>query len=157
MTSFLTDYILNFVLALIVLVFVGSAIDIARHLYVSYAPISYFYVSESLVVDDVCYGDTKQLVTSTRFVHGTDTGYRSVVNKEMFLIDSDSRTKVYEETTEPFIEFVNNGTVTRFQSIPNDLSTGQYQWMLYPTLTINGVPRPTPVLISNVFSIKDCV
>lgn len=151
------NYGLNFILALIILWVGGLLIEQGKTFYNTYAPIEDFYVNESLIVEDVCVGDTSQNVVSTRFVNKNVDGYESTVIKELFLVQVEGNVKVYDEFRTPFIEKVENGIVYRVQQLPPWLEAGQYQWVMKVTLTVGNVVRDdVPLIESNIFNVKVC-
>lgn len=157
MKQFALDYLLNVAIAVILLFSAGNIFDFAKNFYYSNAPISWFYENGGLVVSDVCLGSLEQDVQSVRFVKGTIIGYRAVVIRELGEIENDTFVKIHEERVEPFIEFIPNGVSYRTQRLPFELDEGQYQWLLYPSIIIQGVTRADiPPIESNIFNVVDC-
>lgn len=156
MNDFLHNYALNSLIALVILWAGGVIVDDIYRVYYTYTSLDHFFESKSLAALDICAGDEHQSIISERYVYGTKVGYPADVTKELNRLEPQGLVKVYEERTSPFVEVAVQPT-QRVQDIPSDLAPGQYQWILYVTLDINGVKRHViPPLESNVFSILDC-
>lgn len=155
--TWFTNYILNTIIVLILLLLGNFVYVQGTEAYIRHADISNFYENKDFFVENICVGDTKQAVASTRFVYGTDTGYDATVIRELFLVERGLQTKILDEAATPFIEVAENGSVTRIQNIPSDLEVGAYQWVLRISLVIKGIIRDDiPLVESNVFQIKNC-
>lgn len=129
----------------------------AQDMYYQYAPIGWFYQQNWMFPADVCVGETKQLIISSRYVKQTHIGYDAQVNKELFLLSNKNRVKVYEESSTPFIEKTENGIVARLQTLPSDLEPGVYQWALKVNIVLGNITRTdVTVFISNEFEVNDC-
>lgn len=157
MRQFLIDYALNVIIAGILLALASFLYGQARDFYYAHADLTRFYESVSFTVEDICVGQIDQNVQSVRFVHGTVIGYRAIVIRELGQIEDDTFVKIHEERVEPFIEYIPDGIAYRVQKLPFELSEGSYQWVLYPTIFIEGVKRTdAPPIESNVFQVTNC-
>lgn len=154
MKKFVLDYSLNVLVAFIALILISQVFDIAKGLYYSQAPLDNFYQRGDFIALDVCVGDENQSIISSRVVRGTENGYPAVVNRELF---TKSGQKVYEETATPFVDVAGNGESQRIQRLPTWLAEGEYYWILYIRLNINGAERDViPPLVSTHFKITNC-
>jgi len=158
MNKHLIDWILLYIISLVVLA-VGQFLFVQiSNAYYAYAPIDFFYKTVSFEAENACVGDTSHIIHSQRFVYGTDVGYGGELVREMFLIKDGREIKILEEHAMPFVEVRLDGLVTREQPLPTDLKEGNYQWIMYLTLFIHGVERnDIPPIESNLFTIKQCV
>jgi len=151
------NYIVNTIVILVLLIVGQAAFVSAKAAYYTHMPIDTFYKNLSFTAGDACVGDKYHLIHSVRQVNGTDIGYSGEVVREMFLYKDGKPVKLFEETASPFIEVRPDGMVTRLQSLPHGLGEGHYQWVIYLTLFIHGVPRTdVPPLESNLFTIRNC-
>ena len=158
MNKHLLDWILLYVVSVIILATGQFFFHQVAKAYYTYMPIETFYENVSFKADNACIGDSSHLLHSQRFVYGTDVGYGGEVVREMFLIKDGREVKVLEEHAMPFVEVRLDGLVTREQPLPKDLKEGEYQWIMYLTLLVHGVQRSDiPPIESNLFTIKKCV
>lgn len=157
MKTFLLEYTANVVFALLILLVGGLFVEQIYGFYYRYAPIDAFYENRQFLALDVCEGDEHQSVLSERYLYGTELGYSAEVSKELLRIESGESIKVWEETTQPFVEVTTTGTVQRIQKLPTDLEAGIYKWVLYITLDVYGNDRQViPPVESNLFNISNC-
>jgi hypothetical protein len=156
MKTFVRDYLLNVLIATLVL-FVGSfGISHVKTLYYTHADVGNFYVRGDLIAEDVCVGNSSHLVMSDREVKGSEIGYSATLIRELVRVENDTFVKVYEESATPFIE-KREGAQARVQQLPASLPIGEYRWNLYLTIDVHGVDRPViPPLTSNVFEVINC-
>ena len=156
MKNFIKEYTLNVAIAVVILYFGSFVYAYTKVLFYTYADISNFFLVNSFVAEDVCYGDTKQTLKLDRSVYRNDIGYKAVVIKELGEQTSNGIVKVYDEIVSPFIQASPEFQILE-QSIPV-IQTGTYQWIFYPTLDIGGVQRAdVPPIISNYFEVKNCI
>jgi hypothetical protein len=147
---------INFIIALALVSVVSAAIPRAERLYYKYADIDNFYVATTIEAPDVCVGDATQRLISDRRVLKTDVGYNAYVVRELFLLGSDTSEEYYKESKDTFIQASTNGSNPRTQHLPT-MKVGQYIWVLYITLYVNGVERnDVPPLLSNTFNVTLC-
>ena len=122
------------------------------------ADISSFYEGIELQSDNICYGDTTQPISSVRYVHGTATGWKVDIVRELFRVEKNVSAKVYEESATAFMEVLPDGKSYREAAIPVQ-PAGLYRWEinLVRIYLPYGVERVdlTP-LIGNGFAIEDC-
>lgn len=157
MRQFWIDYALNVAIAACILVLASFVIDFGKTTYYTYADITNFYESVEFTVEDVCLGELDQHTQSLRYVRGTVIGYRAIVIRELGKVEDDTFVKIHEERVEPFIEYIPDGISYRVQKLPFELKEGSYQWVLYPTIFIEGVKRTdVPPIESNVFEVIQC-
>jgi hypothetical protein len=156
MKIFLIDYSLNVLIALIILSVFGTLYEQSKVAYYTFSPIETFYEAGELTASDVCLGDTKQLLTSTRTVKNTSVGYPATVVRELSVLKDGTSIEIYKESVDVFIQAKDNGLVSRHQLlIP--LEVGEYRWAIYPVIKTGTVVRnDVPPIISNVFKVYDC-
>jgi len=153
-----TNYMLNTVIVLIVLLTGNFVYNQTAEAYIRHADISNFVELKQFVAEDICIGDKKQNIVFTRLVYGTENGYDATVVKELFLVERGMQTKITDEVKTPFLEISEDGIVTIIQNIPGDLDSGNYQWVLRLSIIIKGIVRDdVPLIQSNIFKIKECV
>lgn len=150
------NYTLNTCIAFLLLLVGQFCWSQGLNMYYAYAPIENFYQQELFHAEDVCIGDTTQIIHSKRFVYGTKDGYGGSLIREMYLLKDDTVIKILDENAMPFVEVRVDGLVTRQQNLPY-LALGDYKWILYLTLDIHGVQRTIPPIESNIFKVKECV
>lgn len=125
--------------------------------YYTHADIERFYIPGPMIAEDACVGSLNHLVTSKRIVRSTDVGWPAEVTKELFRIEDGTFIKVHEERTQPFVEVSGNGHSQRYQSLPEGLPIGNYQWHLAVILSLKGHDRSDiPLIKSNIFKILVC-
>lgn len=156
MTRFFIDYILNVIIALAILALVGYLTGVVKTAYYTYAPLDNFYESLGAHADDACIEDGYHRIESVRYVKQTEVGYPATVIREMFLVRSDERVKVYEESAEAFVEIIPDGISIRHQDLPDNIEPGTYHWELAPKLIIGGVARQAPLIRTNNFEVRYC-
>lgn len=157
MKNFLIEYTANVVFALLILLVGGLFVEQVYGFYYRYASVDNFYENRQFLALDICEGDEHQSVRSERYLYGTSFGYSAVVTKELLRVEGEQETKVWEETTQPFVEVTTTGTVQRIQKLPTDLEAGIYKWVLYITLDVYGNDREViPPVESNLFNIANC-
>ena len=156
--DFTKNYIYNVIFAFILLSTISLFWQTGLNAYYKYAPIETFYQAGLLLAEDVTTCSETQTLISERVVKNTDTGYPAEVIRELSLVTKNGTAEYFKESKNVFVQVDGNGGNTRVQQLPDFLVEGEYFWVIYITLYVNGVERnDVPPLISNIFNVTACI
>lgn len=138
---------------------ISDSVEAVQKYPYTHKPIEEFYINKGIIMYDVCYGDTEQLLTTNRYALGTPYGWPIDVTKELFWVfDNGETQQVHSEIGFGFVEVTKNGTSSRLQSIPV-VPVGEYVWGIKITslyLPYGVVREDVPPINSTTFKVIQC-